>query len=74
VTPSTILISAGGEGACQPKPRRRQVKDIAQGVNLAVEAVAAVCRGKVEFLVGPTIPRKKLRLTRQTASTCRAEI
>jgi hypothetical protein len=33
----------GGEG----------VKVIDQGVNLAVEAVAAVCRGQVEFLVGP---------------------
>ncbi len=33
-------------------------------VNLAVEAVAATGRGKVDFLVGPKIPRKRLRLKR----------
>jgi hypothetical protein len=39
-------------------------KVIDQGVNLAVEAVAAICRGKLEFLVGPKI-RDKLHHPRE---------
>jgi hypothetical protein len=55
IIPFHDLDFGGGEGACLRAATARQVKVIDQGVNLAIQAVAATGQGQVEFLVDPEI-------------------